>query len=486
MRSRRPSQPAVFGPGPRAADPVVAHLDGAPVRGDVHPHPGGRGAGVPDHVGECFGAEEVHAGLDRRREPAVRHVELDRDRQPGGEGSDGRGQAALGEELGVDAGHDLAQILKAVPGVKEGPADQFPRLFRRGIPFLLGELKVDQGGDEPLLGAVVQVPGDAPAGRVRGGDQARPRRHQVLLGALPFGDVPEVAGEGGLGGRPGTGHRDLGRELTAVGAHRRHLEPPVQDAPLPGGQVPGETLPVGLPQRRRHDHLAQFPPDHLGGPIAEDLLERAVHVRDPGELVDADDGVERGFQDGPLARLARGEFGRPGLGDVTVPVGLAASQRGDPAGVQPLGRDQLQLGDDGAAQLREHGQQEDLLGRKGFAADDHQEDRFARPPGDERERPARRGAADVELAGLGECGQGTGDAVRRPLVVLSRLAGMPGEHPLAACDRRDRGGDQADELDGRGCLGQDQRQREHRVDRRQLRVDVRRRIDRAGRAPRSR
>jgi hypothetical protein len=38
----------------------------------------------------------------------------------------------------------------------------------------------------------------------------------------------------------GAGDRHLGRELGAVGPHCRHLEPPVEDVRLAGGEVAGE------------------------------------------------------------------------------------------------------------------------------------------------------------------------------------------------------------------------------------------------------
>src|SRR5215472_15661361 len=134
---------------------------------------------------------------------SVGHVGVDGDRQPGGEGVDGRGETALGEDGGMDPRGDLTQILDPAPGVAEGQAEQFPGALRRGCPLLLGELEVDDRGYEPLLGAVMQVPGDLLARRVGGGDQARPGGHQLVLGALALGDVAEVAGERRRSGQPG-------------------------------------------------------------------------------------------------------------------------------------------------------------------------------------------------------------------------------------------------------------------------------------------
>jgi len=102
--------------------------------------------------------------------------------------------------------------------------------------------------------------------------------------------------------RPGTDNRHLGREVAPVGAHSRHLDSLVEDARLPGGQVACETLPMRLAQRGRHDDVREFPADHLISPVAEDVFERAAHVRHASAPVDADDRVEGGFEDRALPR----------------------------------------------------------------------------------------------------------------------------------------------------------------------------------------
>ena len=86
-----------------------------------------------------------------------------------------------------------------------GRAEQLLGALRRGRPFLLGELEVDDSGDEPLLGAVVQVAGDPPARGVGGGYQARAGGHQLLLGSLAFGDVADVAGKRRRSQQPSAG-----------------------------------------------------------------------------------------------------------------------------------------------------------------------------------------------------------------------------------------------------------------------------------------
>ena len=227
----------------------------------------------------------------------------------------------------MQAGGELAQVLDPAPGVIQGLADEFPRPLRRGLPALLGKLQADESGDEALLGTVVQVPGNALARGVGCGNYAGARRDELLFRALAVGDVAHVRGERHLPGQAGAGDGQLDGKLGAVGAHGWHLDPAVQDTGLPGLQMAGEAAPVCLPQCRRHDRLREVAAEHFLGPVAEGPLERAIHVRHPGVPVNADDGVESGLENGALPRLARGEHGRPRLGDLTFPVSLAAQFR---------------------------------------------------------------------------------------------------------------------------------------------------------------
>ena len=113
----------------------------------------------------------------------------------------------------MQARSELAQVIDPAPGVLEGLADKLPGPMRSRLPALLGKLEVHKSGDQMLLGAVVQVPGYALTRGVGRGDQARPRRHQLLLGTLAVGDVPHVGGEGRLSGQASAGDGHLGREL---------------------------------------------------------------------------------------------------------------------------------------------------------------------------------------------------------------------------------------------------------------------------------
>ena len=125
-------QAARFEPGLGTAHPVIAYLDRAPVVLGCHSHPGGAGARVLDYVGERFGAEEVDARLDWLGESLVGDVQVDGNGKPAGEGVEGGGETAMGQDRGVDARSDLAQAVDAATGVTERMVEGFLRLLRRG------------------------------------------------------------------------------------------------------------------------------------------------------------------------------------------------------------------------------------------------------------------------------------------------------------------------------------------------------------------
>jgi hypothetical protein len=102
-------EPDAVGGGRRAADPVIGDLDRQAPGRDADADVDLVGGRVLRGVGERLGDEEVEAGLDRRRQPAVeRVVDGDRDGQPRGERRDGRAEAAVGEDPRMDPGGDVA------------------------------------------------------------------------------------------------------------------------------------------------------------------------------------------------------------------------------------------------------------------------------------------------------------------------------------------------------------------------------------------
>ena len=151
-----------------------------------------------------------------------------------------------------------------------------------------------------------------------GGDELSPGRDHLLLGAVALGDIADKARESDGPGQAGAGDGQLRREFAAIGAHRRDLDPPVQDVRISGGQVAGETEPVLLAQRRRHDGFAQLPADQLIGRAPEDSHRAGVDVGYAGVLVDAEDAVQRRLQDRALASLDAGQVGEGDHGAAAV------------------------------------------------------------------------------------------------------------------------------------------------------------------------
>jgi hypothetical protein len=141
-------------------------------------------------VREAFGDHEVRRRFDGAGQPLVgsgRH--LYRHRRARGEVLERRRQPAVGEDRGMDAARQVAQLLQREVGLLPRAADQLHggRVAVRGA--LLGHAQVQGERHEPLLSAVVEVALDAPALVVRRGDDPRARALQLrdLRGELRVG-----------------------------------------------------------------------------------------------------------------------------------------------------------------------------------------------------------------------------------------------------------------------------------------------------------
>src|SRR3712207_1621545 len=89
----------------------------------------------------------------------------------------------------MDAARELAQLLERVRELVARPREQVARTGRVALDLALGKPQEEGDRDEPLLRAVVQVPLEtAPLG-ARGLDDARAGTPELLLVALPLGDV---------------------------------------------------------------------------------------------------------------------------------------------------------------------------------------------------------------------------------------------------------------------------------------------------------
>ncbi len=148
---------------------------------------------------------------------------------------------------------------------------------------------------------------------------ARLRAAQQLLGAPQLGDVADEARELAPS-LVAHRHRDeLDDQGRAVAADRRQLEPLVEDRPLAGGGEPRDAGPVGRCVLRGDEQLAELAPHRLLAGPPEQQLGGGVELDDPPGLVDRDDGVEGGRDDGSATvrgrvlvrcRLGHGPSGR--------------------------------------------------------------------------------------------------------------------------------------------------------------------------------
>ena len=218
------------------------------------------------------------------------------------------GSASIGQRLAL-----LVEHLEAV----EHPAD-------RGGLQLLERLEAEQlerrvvGEQQPAVGRLGgDGVGDAAEDRLQlvarlGGVQAGDLA--LLLGLAALGDVADRAGEHRRLGARDRVDRELDRELAAVGAHADQLDAPAENGGLAGGDEALEGLAMALAQGRRDHRFGELAPDRRLGGSAEHLLGRAVELDDVSGVVDRDDRVQGGAQDGGLAGLALAHGVGGGLG----------------------------------------------------------------------------------------------------------------------------------------------------------------------------
>jgi hypothetical protein len=139
------------------------------------------GACVLRDVDERFGDHEVGGELDRLRQAfAGRRLELDRERGAAGHRLECGVEPAVGEQRGVDATRQLAQLAKC--GLElaarrlEEPASAAGILLHPALRHAQAESQ----RDEPLLCPVVEVALEAAPLRQAGFDHARTRCPQLL------------------------------------------------------------------------------------------------------------------------------------------------------------------------------------------------------------------------------------------------------------------------------------------------------------------
>ena len=173
-RSRRPRRPGAI--GVRASSPIVVdRYQHAPLAGHDR-HTGPRRVGVLDDVGQRLCRDEVRGRLDRRREPAGAHLQLDGDRRPPGEGRQRRSDPLLREYGRLDPVCEVAQLGKRVHhlgvGLRQELVDAVGTAIGETHP---GRPQGQADAQQALLRAVVQVALESTSLGVAGLDDARSR-----------------------------------------------------------------------------------------------------------------------------------------------------------------------------------------------------------------------------------------------------------------------------------------------------------------------
>ena len=269
-RSSSPRRPAADG-RIHAAHAVVGdpHDERLGLQPDLHPRL--LGLRVARDVRQRLRDQEVRGGLDRRGQPLLRqlHLHLHRHRRPLGERVDRRGEPAVGEDRGMDAARELAQLRQRA----RQPLRQL--VDRRVLQPRLEHPQVQRERDELLLRAVVQVALDPAPRGVAGRHDPRPREPQLLQPRLQIRAQALVV-QRQRGGRRGGLHQLLARVQRGVVDDRR--EPPA----VALHRRPGPSRP-----RRRQRHVPALLVDELlpvGQPVgdgdravAEALREQLAH-----------------------------------------------------------------------------------------------------------------------------------------------------------------------------------------------------------------
>jgi EmrB/QacA subfamily drug resistance transporter len=172
----QPAYPAAGAAGAvGAADAVVADVDQQVTVAAPHVELGVGGLGVLDDVGERLGDEEVACDFDVRRVALVADGHLNGQRAPRGEGGCCCAESAVRENAWMYSVGELTELRERFACLGESRLEELPGAVHVSVERLVGQLQVDDGGDQSLLSAVVEIAREALAGGVGGGDDSRPR-----------------------------------------------------------------------------------------------------------------------------------------------------------------------------------------------------------------------------------------------------------------------------------------------------------------------
>ncbi len=238
-------------------------------------------------------------------------------------------------QVGEDLAGDLGQIdrdeivpLGGHPGERQQPVDQplhpgsgaveaFEALVAGGVE-LPGAVGLQAAAERPnlpqrLLEVVRRDVGEHLQLAVRA-LQLGGVAGLLLFGLLPPADVADEERQHRGALLVAQGHGHFGVEGLAVAADGRHLDPPAQQRALARVQVAVDAVLLAAAGAGRKEHVGGLGAQHPLARMAEGLLRRPVELGDDPLVVDGDDRIERGFEDGAFAGLGLGQrFLEPGL-----------------------------------------------------------------------------------------------------------------------------------------------------------------------------
>ena len=140
-------------------------------------------------------------------------LDLDGQRSPAGLCSQGRPQALVGQQRGIDPAGECPQVIDG--RVQAGPQLAGDQPHLAGVlGGVLQQAELDRERDELLLGAVVQVALDPLPLIILRAHQPEPRRPQVVDRGLQLGGEPDVAED-----KPGL-RCQVRQQLVLGGGHR--------------------------------------------------------------------------------------------------------------------------------------------------------------------------------------------------------------------------------------------------------------------------
>ena len=238
-------------------------------------------------VRQGFRDHEVRRRLDRRGESGPGfELELDRERQLGGERCERALEAPVGEHRRVDSPHELAQLGDRGLGALVRGEDQLPRGLRVLVQLLLRESEVDRERDELRLRAVVQVALD-PSQLVR----LLLRRGGARLGELVHArpELRSLTGSEACAGKPRLRSREAGadprsdEEQAEAGPADRERVAPAVDAPVRADDLRLRSVGHGPPPEGRAESPEDDAPDRCRGHREAEPDRRQEHQ--PAEVL---------------------------------------------------------------------------------------------------------------------------------------------------------------------------------------------------------